>query len=136
MRILDTSILVAIHANADVHHANALEIIKAIGADERILLNDYLVNEAATVMMRKYGLVKAKEILEFLTSNSQIVLHHTSPEEFQAAVSRFQGQTGSLSFVDCSILCLSDSMGCPLETFDKNLASELGQSKTAKSPRR
>lgn len=125
MRILDASVLVAAYIEKDLHHAKAKELLESIPQDERILLNDYLVNEIVTVMLRKYGLQKAKDILEYLTSNSKIAIQHTSEEDFQLIVRRFQKQTSALSFVDCSVLCLSDSGGCKIETFDKALENEI-----------
>ena len=125
MRILDSSVLVAMYHESDVHHPLALELLKAIPENEPVLLNDFLVNEIAGVMLRKVGLAKAKEMLAVVIENQQFRIHHTSEEEFNAIVRAFKAQTSTLSFVDCSIIELAISEGCKVETFDKILADEL-----------
>ncbi len=125
MRILDSSVLVGLHIINDLHHARATELCRAIPAGEFILLNDYVVNEVTTVSLRKGGLVKAREVLDFMLNNQQFNVHHTPEEEFNRIISRFKSQSSTLSFVDCSILELAKAEGCRVETFDKVLQAEI-----------
>ena len=125
MRILDSSVLVAIYHERDVHHSKVEGLLKTIPEDEPVLLSDYLVNETVSVVLRKAGLAKAKEMLAILLENQQFRIHHTTEEEFDDIVRCFKSQSSTLSFVDCSILCLSKYMKCSVETFDKTLQDEI-----------
>ncbi len=116
----------------DVHHSKAEELLKTIREDEPLILNDYLVNESATVVLRKAGLERAKTMLATILENQQFQIHHTTEEEFDDIVSCFRTQTSTLSFVDCSIVCLCESMGCKVETFDKTLQAEIEKMESGK----
>ncbi|MFH1094770.1 MAG: PIN domain-containing protein [Candidatus Micrarchaeota archaeon] len=129
MRILDSSVLVAMYHDRDVHHSKAEELLKTIREDEPLILNDYLVNESSTVVLRKAGLERAKTMLATILENQQFQIRHTTEEEFGDIVACFKSQNSTLSFVDCSIICLSKAMGCRVETFDKTLQAEIEREK-------
>lgn len=127
MILLDSSVLVAFYNELDNHHAKATELMRNIPKDEQILLNDYLANEIATVVLRKSGLEKAKTVLGALLNNQKTVIRHTQKGEFEEIAGIFMEQTIGLSFVDCSIVWLFRNIGCKVETFDKALLDEIGK---------
>jgi len=122
--ILDTSIFVAFFHDKDIHHEEAAEIFKK-AEKRKIIISDFLLNEIITVLLRKTGLKKTKKILDFLLNDETLVIRHTSRDEFFEIVDIFKNQNDHLSFVDCSILWLSDQYGLDVATFDKELEKEI-----------
>lgn len=127
--IIDTSVYLAFYHKPDVHHEKAVEIMRGLGPDQRILISDLMVNELLTVAMRKASLDKSKEILNALLNSQNIFIHHTGKAEFYEIAEIFARQKSGLSFVDCSIIWLSRFTNSEVATFDKNLLENIHSNK-------
>ncbi|MBU0591751.1 PIN domain-containing protein [Candidatus Micrarchaeota archaeon] len=122
--ILDTSVFIAFFHDTDVHHTKAVEIFK-IAEERKIIISDYLFNEIITVLLRKIGLKKVKQIIDFLLNDEALIIRHTSRDEFFEVIDIFKKQNDHLSFVDCSIIWLSKQHNLEVATFDKSLKQEI-----------
>ncbi|MDD5337591.1 MAG: PIN domain-containing protein [Candidatus ainarchaeum sp.] len=124
--IVDTSVFFGLYHEHDVHHEEALGIFRRMG--ENILLSDFMLNELASVVLRKTGIEKANAMLDTLLEMDGLVLHYTTKQEFSEILSLFRNQKNgdNLSFVDCSIIWLARHYGAKVATFDKNLQERLG----------
>lgn len=126
--IIDSSVLVAFYNEKDVHHDKAVEIIAALDK-ETSFISDYIINETISVALRKIGLERAKGIAEFLMNKRNLIVGYTSQEDFKEVIEIFKNQSDGLSFVDCSIVHLSKTLGMEVASFDKNLLDEIKATK-------
>ncbi|MEW6748891.1 MAG: PIN domain-containing protein [Candidatus Micrarchaeota archaeon] len=128
MMLLDSSHLIALLNEEDVFHEEALRKMDGLEKSGRgLAISDYILNEAVTVILRKRGLEKAKETLDFLLDYKQLEIFHMDEKGFAEVVKEFREQKDHLSFVDCSILWMAKRHGFGVLTFDKNLLAELGK---------
>ncbi len=126
MIVLDTSIIISFFDVEDVFHDAAVEKFEMFEKKKkRILITDYILNEAVTVMLRKRGLNNSKLLLEFLLEYKNMEIFHIDADGFMEVVGTFRNQDSKLSFVDCSLLWLARYYGFKIETFDKDLQKEL-----------
>ncbi|MBD3389511.1 PIN domain-containing protein [Candidatus Micrarchaeota archaeon] len=137
MLVLDTSLIISFFNNSDVFHSQAVEKFKNFEKDKkRLLVTNYVLNEAVTVMLRKANLTKSKELLEFLLEYKNMEIFHIDADGFMEVVKTFKNQKSYLSFTDCSLLWMAKYYGFKIETFDKNLDSELEKLAGRKRSRR
>ena len=126
MIVLDTSAIISFFHSKDVFHEKAVQMFKGFESEgKRLMVTNYVINEAVTVMLRRSGLKKSKELLEFLLDYKNMEIFHVDANGFHEIVETFRAQDTSLSFTDCSLLWLAKDYGFKIATFDKNLLSEL-----------
>ncbi len=126
--IIDTSVFIAAYDERDPKRLDALEIIKR-AEQSKIFISDYIINETATVALRKIGLEKAGKIINTLINNEKIIVGYTTEKDFNEILDIFKNQSDKLSFVDCSIVWMSRTLGLEVASFDKNLLDELKAAK-------
>ena len=137
MIVLDTSVIISFFDEEDVFHPKAAKLFKEFERDgKRLLITNYVVNEAVSVAIRKAGLAKSKELLEFLLEYKNGEIFHVDAKGFMEVVKTFKTQKSTLSFTDCSLLWLARYYGFKVETFDKKLNSELEKLAGKKRSRR
>lgn len=108
MIFLDASFLVAYKIENDVHHANALEIMKSIvsGMYGDPIISDYIFSEVVTVILGKSQKIElavqsGKELQDALD------ILQIDREVFDEGWRIFSSQKSSFfSFVDCATLAL------------------------------
>lgn len=126
MILLDTSVIISFFNEEDVLHAKAVEKFTEFEKEGRNLaVSSYILNEAATVMLRKGGLERAKRTLDFLMDYERLEIFHVDEQGFFETVAAFRAQDDGLSFVDCSIVWMAKAHGFEIATFDKNLLEQL-----------
>ncbi len=122
--IVDTSIFIAFYDENDPKHPKAVEIMREADISGAFI-SDYIINEAAAVALRKFGLPKAKEITTALMNSRKLIVGYTSQEDFKDVIEIFKDQTDHLSFVDCHIIWMAKTMNMEVASFDKNLLAEI-----------
>lgn len=126
MIVLDTSVVIAFFNDKDTLHHDAVKKFKEFEKQDRhLLISNYILNEALTVMLRKRGLEKSKQMLDFLLNYKKLEIFHLESQGFFEVINEFKNQTDKLSFVDCSILWMTKTHGFKIATFDKNLTDYL-----------
>ncbi|MDD2655777.1 MAG: PIN domain-containing protein [Candidatus ainarchaeum sp.] len=137
MIVLDTSLIISFFDEEDVLHQKAVKAFEEFekGGDQ-LLLTDYVLNETVSVTLRKGSLDKSKELLEFLLEYKNMEIFHVDANGFREVIKVFREQKDNLSFIDCSLLWLAHAYGFRVETFDKNLLSELEKIKETRRSRR
>lgn len=106
MIVLDSSLLVAVHNQRDVHHAAATAVVERVIAGEwgRALLLEYVFLEVVTVLLARRGLPTALSVGSTLLQAREIEFAPCS-DFFLDTLSTFraQGRAG-LSFTDAAIV--------------------------------
>ena len=129
MILLDTSVIISFFNEEDVLHGKAVEKFAEFEKEGRNLaVSSYILNEAATIMLRKGGLERAKKMLDFLVDYERLEVFHVDGEGFFEVVAAFKAQDDGLSFVDCSIVWMAKAHAFEVATFDKNLLERLEKS--------
>ncbi|MFH0713302.1 MAG: PIN domain-containing protein [Candidatus Micrarchaeota archaeon] len=123
--IIDTSVFIAFYDKQDPKHQKATELIRQADEQGKLFISDYIINETATVALRKMGIEKAKEITDTLINSEKIIVGYTTQEDFKEIVEIFKNQNDSLSFVDCSIILMAKSLNMEVASFDKNLLAQI-----------
>lgn len=137
MIALDSSFIISFFHENDIFHNEAVERFRSLEKEgQTMLVTNYVINEAVTVMIRKQNLAKSKEFLEFLLDYKMVEVFHIDRDGFMEVIEIFKKQEGDLSFTDCSLMWLHDLYGFKVETSDKKLLSELEKVKAAKHSRR
>lgn len=124
MLILDTSFLAAAYNDRDALHAKAKGMPHVPG-EGKIILNDLIIDELATVLLNRSGHETAIRTLDLLFDNEGVEIRHTNEDEFYEIAEYFKSQKTALSFTDCSIVLLARRSGAKVVTFDKKLESAL-----------
>lgn len=108
MVVLDTSFLIAYYNERDVHHEKARVQMAGLltGTWGSGLLPEYVFVETATVLLRKVGLNRAKEVTGILLEAPELELINCSGF-FRETLERFQNQSGALSLTDASIVTVA-----------------------------
>ena len=126
MLILDPSFLAAAYNTEDALHQKAEEM--AILHDrEKIALNDFIIDELATVLLNRNGHKSANIALDALFDNDDVSIKHTTEDEFYEIAEYFKAQKTKLSFTDCSIVLLAKKSGAKVVTFDRKLQHALSK---------
>ncbi len=122
MIILDSNIWIAYFSKKDSQHKKAVELF--MGLTERVILPEYLIIEICSVLALRAGKKAADGFLEFISNNNDLEIILSDKEIFLASMGVFQKiKTKKLSFVDCSLIYLSDFY--KIFTFDKSLEKEI-----------
>ena len=117
MSLLDSSVWIALFLTFDTNHTKAAKLIKTI--PRPIFVPYGVVAETATVLTYKHSKAQANRFLEYLASNSDIVLLNNDVNE---ELRFFKALNRPLSFTDVSLIYLSQKLGLSIVTFDKQLA--------------
>ena len=101
MIFLDTSGIVALANDRDPAHARAKERMdRCLAAGEELLIHNYIVAEAVSVLQRRLG---NRPALAFLEQVAGFVMHWLTPEDHGEAVGLFvRRNRRGLSLVDCA----------------------------------
>jgi predicted nucleic acid-binding protein len=118
MIILDSSIIIAAFRRNEIHHQDAINIMKQ---NEDIMILDYVITEVATVLKMREGETIANKCLDFLVNNQNIEICFLNNDEFSKTVNYFLNHKNKLSFIDTALFVFSKSKKIALATFDKEL---------------
>ena len=118
MKILDSSVVIALFKADDVHHEKAKQIFFQV--DDCIIPN-YILVEVLSILKMKCGLEAVKKCTEFLYNSEGIDIHEIHQETFDEATTYYVNHKNNLSFPDALLLRLSKKTKIPLMTFDKEL---------------
>ena len=117
--ILDSSFIIALYNESDVHHRKAMDLWPKIRTNENsYFISDHIFDEIVAVILRKAGKEKAKSIGQHLIESMNII--NVDLPIFNETWKIFQQTELNLSFTDCTniaLLKLIDSN--KILTFDK-----------------
>lgn len=118
--LVDTSFLEALHNKREEKHERAKEIVERIDRGEfgKLLLHEYVFDEAVTLALSHSGKADARALGEWLLS-SEFELIPSDSLTFKEAWKLFN-ETESLSFTDCVITAVAKQRGAAVITFDKH----------------
>lgn len=108
----------------DSQHQKAADIFSNI--DDRIYLPYGVIAEVSTILTYKHSKNQANNFLEFISDNIDIILleNQILPE-----IDFFKNIKSSISFIDASLLLMSEKLNLTLITFDKQIASAVRKRK-------
>ena len=121
----DASFFVALFSKRDAEHKRALELFKEIKEEKiPIFTNWFIISEAITVLLYKYGYTEARVFGESIHIY-QVV--HFKESQFQQALALFNlyGRDRSISFVDAlsHVLITGVLKNIPAISFDEDFRS-------------
>lgn len=122
MKILDSSVIIALFRKNELLHKKAVELFMQ---DENYLIPDDVLAEVLTVLKIRENFEKAQAGANFLLNVENIEIRETDSEIFQKALDFFLNNKNRLSFIDTLILVLSREEELEVATFDKDLAKLL-----------
>jgi predicted nucleic acid-binding protein len=126
MIILDSNIWIAYWSKNDTQHMKAEKVFENL--NDRIVLPEYLVVEICSVLSLRVSKKMADKFLDFSLNNNETELLLSDEMLFSGSAEVFEKtKTGKLSFVDCSLVYLSNFY--EVLTFDKLLQKEIGKKK-------
>lgn len=101
---LDTSGLYALADRKDARHPAAAECVRGLAlAGVRLVLTDYILDEALTLARVRAGTDAALKLLEVVERSAAFSLVWVGPERFDAAKTFFRKQADhAYSFTDCT----------------------------------
>jgi predicted nucleic acid-binding protein len=121
--VLDSSLLVALFNERDVHHASAIRAMAQVGAGRwgRAILLEYVVLEVVTVLLSRRGFEFAARVGASLVASDELTFFPCSGL-FHETWAEFSAQRGTkLSFADAAIVVAARSLaGGNVATFDKD----------------
>jgi predicted nucleic acid-binding protein len=118
MYIVDSSVWVALFLDFDSLHKKAAEIFSDI--NDKIYLPYCVLSETATVLTYKHSKNQADNFLEFISSNSDIILINN---DVINEIDYYKEIDKKISFTDSSLIYLSKKYDLLLITFDKQIIS-------------
>ena len=71
--VIDSSVLVAFYDDGDVHHVDALIVMKEIQG-RNVLVHSYVIQEVATILCYRFGSLLAKRFLEDVINSENVFL--------------------------------------------------------------
>ncbi|MEK6924573.1 MAG: PIN domain-containing protein [Candidatus Micrarchaeota archaeon] len=124
--VIDTSVLVAFHNSGDERHADARRLMERAGKGEfgRLLLPEYVFDEAVTLALARSGKENALRLGEWLL-NSGFEFVPSDDAAFKAAWALF-AKSSELSFTDCFIVAVAASRGAKMVSFDRHFRGVRG----------
>ncbi len=118
MVILDSSVIIALFKDSDIHHERAK---KYFYSDEDLVIPTCALNEILSVLKMRNGLEAVKNCTEFIYNSENIDIYDMGNELVDEAVQFFAKHKNNLSMTDTLLLTLSRKTKIPLLTFDKEL---------------
>lgn len=119
MKILDSSVIIALFRKNEKLHKKALQLI--LDDDGIFVVPDYVLSEVLTVLKMREGLEVMKNCLDFLENSEDFKIYYTDKLIFGKAVERLRNTDNNLSFVDTLLLELSNLENLDLLSFDKEI---------------
>lgn len=109
---LDSSGLYALADHSDSYHAQAEERVrKLIESGARLVLTDYIVDEACTLTKVRAGSDAALRLLEIVERSRAIDMVWIGVEHFEAAKALFRKHADhGYSFTDCTSFVVMDKL--------------------------
>lgn len=109
---VDSSGLYALADRRDSYHAQAEERVrKLIESGARLVLTDYIVDEACTLAKVRAGSDAALRLLEIVERSRAIDMFWISVEHFEAAKALFRRRADhGYSFTDCTSFVVMDKL--------------------------
>lgn len=126
MVILDSSVVIAIFKDSDIHHEKAREIFYR---EDDLVIPTCALIEILSILKMKNGLGAVKNCTDFLYKAENIDIYEMSHELVDEAVQHYIKHKNNLSFTDTLLLTLARNTEIPLVTFDKELAKIAAKSK-------
>ena len=132
--ILDTGFIIALRNEDDQFHSTAKILMRKMlkGIYGRILINDYIFDEAVTLaMIRKKEIQFIKDLGKYCLQSERIVLINIGEDLFFHSWKLFlKYYDQKLSFTDCTLIAIQSlfEQPCFVATFDsplKNLVNLL-----------
>ena len=122
MKIVDSNVWIALFHPKDAHHARAVEELELFRQKKgEIIITDYVLIEVSTVLLARVGKTASNKFIEFVMKDMRVRFLQTSKETFLMVLGLFRKASGSLSFVDVSLLLMSKILKADLLTYDKEL---------------
>lgn len=116
MIVIDSSVLVAIFLESDIHHVFCLSSFS--GSLDQYLMPISVVHETATVLCYKSSKQQADKFLEFLKSASMFVV---TEDTIRSQIGFFMNIPDRISFTDTALLLLCKDHQASLRTKDIQL---------------
>lgn len=121
MIIIDSNVWIALFVEYDSNHQKAKNILKKLN-NQKVLITEYVILEAATVILNKINRKKASDFLEYVLNHDKIELYKDE-QLFTKTSQKFSELISDLSFVDVSLLHLSGKY--QVISFDKKLNNQM-----------
>lgn len=122
MIVLDSNVWISLLNVDDSQHKRAKRIFKTL--KRKIVIPEYVILETATLLAQKVNKEAADEFINNAINNKDIEILPSFGAFFNEIINFYlAGRNGELSFVDYSLLYLSQRM--EIITFDKVLKREL-----------
>ena len=121
MKVIDSSVLVALFFSEDAFHEGAKKLMNQ-HALETVLLSDVITFETLTVLNYYMGIEKTQKAYEELLNNKYIVHTTFSEDEKREILAIFFSQIGKkLSVQDCSVAYLARKHHIGALSFDRGI---------------
>lgn len=104
---LDTSFVLANLNSDEPHHHEARQMLAAARAGRlgRLLTSEFVVDEAVTLALKRFGPARAREVDAFLGHAKLLTMLRVAPDEFDEARRRMMAQVErGLSLTDWTIV--------------------------------
>lgn len=122
--IVDTSFLISFYDEGDSNHLRAVELMRRY-EKERLLINDYVIGETATVLLYKKDLETALQFISIIEQTGTFKVIHMGSQDFASCCSAFRKQKNQMSFIDASVVYLARLLNDGVATFDENILKEV-----------
>ena len=110
--LLDTSALYSLTDDRDPDHTRIAEFVKGIDRTSQLLVTDYVLDEALTLIKTRLGAHVAITVGKKLRSGSLCQLMHLSPEDAETTWQIFRRyRDKDWSYTDCSCLAVMQRLG-------------------------
>lgn len=119
--IIDSSVFIAFYHRDDTQHADAVRVMGELSG-KTMIVHPYVIQETATVLMYRFGIILAKRFISYIRNSSNIILPLV---EIKRDIDHFTLNTKKMSFTDVALVSLAKSMGAQLLTFDRQMLSAL-----------
>ncbi len=109
----DTAGFLALWDARDEHHAAAVRLQSDLARKRRrFLTTDYVVDETATLLLRRHSHAAAADFLDAMSRSEVLRIEWVGQDRFFAAVSRFQHHADKeWSFTDCVSFTVMQELG-------------------------
>ena len=112
--VVDTSVLVGFYLSDDVHHKQALQVLKAVN-QSRLLLHPFVIQETVTVLTYKSGFSLARKFMSDIQNAKNISI---SSLDITKELATFQKLRQKISLTDSALVQLAIDTGSKLVSFD------------------
>jgi predicted nucleic acid-binding protein len=117
--VVDSNVFISLYYEGDVRHADAVAIFKEL-ADNILVVHPYVIQETATVLTYKLGLLVANSFLGDISNIFHITI---PPVDTIRDIETFKSLRKKISFTDAVLIDLAKRMDAHLVTFDKDMLS-------------